>query len=58
MSDKPTLTEWSKPDEVINSGYGSISYQEWCEKERDRINTRGDGVRIVTHEDGCIALSR
>jgi len=58
MSDKKTVTQWSSPAEIIDSGYGKITYREWCEKERDRINKRGDGVRIVKRKDGFIALSR
>ena len=55
---KKTLTHWSSPTEIIDSGYGNITYREWCEKERDRINVRGDGVKIVERGDGFIALSR
>jgi len=56
--DKKTITEWSSPTEIINSGYGNITYREWCERERDRINKRGDTVRIVERKNGYIALSR
>lgn len=55
---KKTLTEWSSPNEIINSQYGKVTYREWCQKERDRINVRGDGVMIVERADGFIALSR
>jgi len=58
MNEKKTLTQWSRPNEIIDSGYGKITFHTWCEKERDRINQRGDGVKIVTREDGFIALSR
>jgi len=58
MKYKNMVTEWGFPDEIIDSGYGKITYREWCEKERDRINKRGDGVNIVTRGDGFIALSR
>jgi hypothetical protein len=52
------VTQWSNPNEVVDSQYGKIVYNEWCTKERDRINQRGDTVAVVTREDGCIALSR
>jgi len=52
------VTEWGSPEEIIDSGYGKITYLEWCEKECNRINQRGDGVIIMTREDGFIALSR
>jgi hypothetical protein len=58
MSKKSTMTRWTKPDEIIDSQYGKITYQKWCEKERDRINKRGDKVKIVPRSDGFIALSR
>jgi hypothetical protein len=58
MNEKQTMTHWTRPAEIINSGYGTITYREWCKKERARINTRGDGVKIVTRKDGMIALSR
>lgn len=55
---KKTLTHWSNPTEIIDSGYGEITYREWCEKERDRINGHNDNVKIVKHGDVLIALSR
>lgn len=55
---KPPVTEWSSPNEIIDSGYGKITYQLWCEKERDRINKGGDRVLILTRPDGFIALSK
>jgi hypothetical protein len=57
MSKNP-LTHWSKPTEIIDSGYGEITYREWCQRERDRLNKRGDDVKIVVRADGLIALSR
>lgn len=59
MPHAKTLTFFSRPTEIIKSGYGKITYQEWCERERDRINVRGDRVHIVKREaDGYIALAR
>jgi hypothetical protein len=58
MKNDKRLTEWSQPSEILNSQYGKVTYREWCDKECARINERGDGVKIVTREDGCIALSR
>ena len=60
---KKTLTHWGRPEEVIDSGYGRISYLEWCNKEMERINRRESGVRIITRVeqgeyDGYIALYR
>ena len=59
---KQTLTHWSSPDEIIASGYGKITYREWCDREQARINSRGDGVKIITRvggdQNGFIALYR
>jgi len=56
---KKTLTEWSSPDEMIDSEYGKITYRSWCENEKNRINGHGDSVAIVTREtDNYITLSR
>jgi len=62
---KETLTHWGRPkSRVMGSSYGPIRYQEWCEKERWRVNTRAraDIVKLVTRHggpmDGWIALKR
>ena len=58
MTSKASITHWTKPNEVIVSEYGAITYREWCEKERDRINKHGVTVKIVKRAGGDIALSR
>ena len=56
---KKAVTEFSSPNETIDSAHGRIPYRKWCEKERDRINAHGgDRVKIVKRADGFIALSR
>ena len=62
---KDTMTHWGRPrSRVPGSSYGPVRYQEWCEKERWRVNTRAsaDIVKIVTRHggsmDGWIALKR
>ena len=55
---RKSLTHWGRPHELLQSQYGEVTYREWCEKERDRINKRGDGVRVVENAAGLIALSR
>ena len=62
---KETLTHWGRPKSAVHgSGYGLVNYQEWCEKERWRVNTRAraDIVKLVTRHggpmDGWIALKR
>ena len=52
---KETLTHWGRPkSRVIGSSYGPVRYQEWCERERWRVNTRAsaDIVKIVTRHGG------
>jgi hypothetical protein len=41
------LTEYDKPAENIHSHYGRIQYQEWCEKECERINKNPERKTIV-----------
>jgi hypothetical protein len=58
MSNRKAVTVFDDPKTIVESQYGKITYREWCERERDRINKRGDGVQIVERKDGCIALLR
>ena len=55
-----SMTVWSDPEEIMISGYGRISYREWCELEMARHNRdKAGSVRMDTREsDGWIALSR
>ncbi len=61
---KSTLTHWCDPASIVTgSSYGNVTYREWCERERARINRRDDSVRILTREEkgkcnGYIALYR
>ena len=56
--DVKCVTEWDDPEEIIQSEYGNITYRLWCEIERDRLNKRGDTVRIITNSKGQICLTR
>jgi len=58
VKDDNTFTDWSEPTEVVNSCYGLVTYDKWCEKEMDRINSRVEGVTIAVRDDGMIALTR
>ena len=58
MSNRKLVTDWGKPTDMLESQYGTIPYREWCQREAERINQRGDGVRIVVKGNGLIALSR
>jgi hypothetical protein len=58
MSNQKPMTYFSSPSETIKSGYGKIKYREWCEKEIERMAKKGTVAKIVTREDGFIALSR
>ena len=57
--DRKPLTEWSSPNEVIKSGWGTITYEKWCQREMERINLKaaGGAVRIVARGNQ-IALAR
>ena len=56
--DKPedTYSIWGDPKEWFDSQWRRVSYQQWCEKERDRLAKKEKFVEIVTAEDGEIAL--
>jgi hypothetical protein len=54
-----TLTHWGRPGEMLDSGYGNVSYRDWCDKELARMHKHGDNtVRLLIHPNGSIALSR
>ena len=55
--DPYTLTTWGNPKETIKSGYGPVSYREWCILEKERHAAKGQTVRIIRKHDGQIALS-
>ena len=41
------------------SGYGDVSYRQWCELELKRMKSTTDNVRIIERKsDGFIALAR
>lgn len=52
------ITKWGHESETIDSGYGKITYREWCLKEVERLNVKGDSVVIVERTAGSIALAR
>ena len=58
MPKSKQITEWSDAQEIIKSGYGEITYREWCEREKERIGRHGTTVRIIKRKGGLIALSR
>ncbi len=58
MRDENRLTLWTRPDQIIKSGHGTITYREWCEHERERINRAGGNTELVTRLDGFVALFR
>jgi len=52
------ISVWTQPDATHESGYGHVTYRQWCELEIKRFATHGQAVYIITRKDGCIALSR
>ena len=53
-----TITVFSEPDEMIESGHGFIDYAEWCDLECGRIRDKGVDCRVVSNDKGEIAISR
>ena len=41
-----SLTEWGDPMDVINSGWGNISYREWCRKAQVDFEKAGKVCKI------------
>ena len=52
------MTLWTRPDEVLKSQYGKVTYREWCEREIQRIASTGGNARLVERPDGYVALFR
>jgi len=53
------VTRHAKTGDQIYSGYGKVTYQDWCDKEIARLLAKGETkVQIVTNSGGLIALSR
>ena len=58
MQKQKLVTEWTHPEDTINSQWGNLVFNEWCLKEAARINAHGDSVSVIHSEDGLIAISR
>ena len=52
------ITHWEQPHHKFESQYGHVTFRDWCYLELDRINGHGDSVRIITRNDGALALYR
>jgi len=52
------ITERGAPDQSFSSGYGNITYREWCEREMKRMNDKYDSVYIHVYANEDIALVR
>ena len=65
------VTVWGNPDERVTttimrggrkvkivSGYGNVTYREWCELELARISSKTSNIKIVENKSGQIALAR
>lgn len=54
-----TITVLDKPEAMVASGHGLVSYRVWCELEMARLNQKGDDVYVHEFEEwGQIALVR
>ena len=56
------ITAWGDPNEVMpDSGYGTVTFREWCRRECDRINAEAGDMPAMVEErglDGFIKLVR
>lgn len=41
------VTRWGHASRLLETQYGTITYLEWCRRERDRIGKPGKGQRIL-----------
>ena len=48
------LINWNNKDEVINTQYGWITYQDWCEREIQRIKRKG--LNLVVRLSKCCVM--
>jgi hypothetical protein len=51
-SKRSDLTVFKPIDEMIDSEYGKITYEEWCAKEVKRINRSNFNIRYSTNHLG------
>ena len=43
----------------LMSGYGNVTYRNWCDLELERMKSTTDNVHVIEREsDGFIALAR
>lgn len=54
-----TITVLDRPEAIMASVYGNVTYRVWCELEMARLNEKGDDVYVHEFEEwGQIALVR
>lgn len=67
MAESNRITVWGDPKEevtveignnTVKSGYGSVTYKEWCALEVARMKKKGLSVRVIENESGQICISR
>ena len=57
--DEANITVWGIPqNKVTGSGYGNVTYREWCALEMTRITKGGHPVELITNSKGMIAIAR
>ena len=56
------ITVWDHPthssSRLSETQWGSLTYQQWCVKESERMNKAGGNTSVHTREDGNIAIIR
>ena len=56
-NNKQLITVWEQADATFESGYGHVTYRQFCELEIKRMASHGKTVHIINRKDGCIALA-
>jgi len=55
---KPSVTYPMPANEIIDSGYGRITAEEWCEREVARVRSKGDQTMRVWRKKEMVGLTR
>jgi len=57
--DEANITVWGIPqNKVTGSGYGNVTYRQWCDLEMTRMEEGGHSVKLIMNDKGMIAIAR
>ena len=56
--DYKALTLFTDPDEPLVSQYGTLRYEDWCQREIKRIRKSGGDATMLRNARGQVAVGR